>query len=391
VKDRRALGIALLACLDGRPPEEVRELLSTFDDDELAQLGLHAAQHRVVPFLAAAVRASGIALTEEARASLGRTHSTRTAEHLLTLVDLESAIAAFDEADVPFAILKGPVLAEHYYASADLRTYDDLDVLTAPSSFARAIDALTATGATVLDRNWSLLRAEARGQVHLQLPMGTLTDLHWHLVNRRAVREGFSIRTTQLLDRRRSVPVGALSVPTLDPIDMLLHVCLHASLSGGDRLIWLKDIERVIAIDPPDWGAVIERARSWRSRRVVAVAIERARRSLGVPVPDRALRGLFGSSPWRRVSVALDDRFPPERAVGRQTPATVWAQLVRDSIPLTASALAERAWRTLRPVGDGRPAPGILRPAGTAADRREFLRGIPADEAERRGPEGPGQ
>ena len=374
MKSRQALGTALVICTADRPAETRRRVLDQFDDDELAQLAQHAAWHRVVPFLAAAVRTSGAAVSDEAVASLERTHATRTAAHMRVLADLDAVVASLSEGAVPFLVVKGPVLSEHLYPSPDLRTYEDLDLLIPPGSFERAVDALRASGSVLLDQNWALTRADTRGQLHFQLPMGTLADVHWHLLNRENVRHGFSITTDDLFERSREVVVGGRSVPTLDPVDTLLHVALHAALSGGDRLIWLKDIERVLAVDRPAWDDVIQRARAWKAGRSIAITLNRARRSLGAPVPDDALDALFASRLWRGLSDRLDRRSPTERSVGRESPAVFWAQLTRDSGIGTARAVLHRASRRLRAMAHGGSSPGaIFTSSGTEEDQRTFL------------------
>jgi hypothetical protein len=374
MKSRQALGTALVICTADRPAETRRRVLDQFDDDELAQLAQHAAWHRVVPFLAAAVRTSGVAASDEAVASLERTHATRTAAHMRVLADLDAVVASLSEGAVPFLVVKGPVLSEHLYPSPDLRTYEDLDLLIPPGSFERAVDALRASGSVLLDQNWALTRADTRGQLHFQLPMGTLADVHWHLLNRENVRHGFSITTDDLFERSREVVVGGRSVPTLDPVDTLLHVALHAALSGGDRLIWLKDIERVLAVDRPAWDDVIQRARAWKAGRSIAITLNRARRSLGAPVPDDALDALFASRLCRSLSDRLDRRSPTERSVGRESPAVFWAQLTRDSGIGTARAVLLRASRRLRAMAHGGSSPGaIFTSSGTEEDQRTFL------------------
>jgi hypothetical protein len=384
MKSRQALGAALVVCTADRPAEIRRQVLSKFDDGELAQLAQHAARHRVVPFLAAAIRTSEVGVSDEAMASLARTHATRTAAHLRVLADLDGARDALSARDVPFLVIKGPVLSEHLYPSADLRTYEDLDLLIPPRSFERAVEALREAGSLLLDRNWELTRADTRGQLHLQLPMGTLADAHWHLLNRGSVREGFAIRTDELFERAREVEVGDRSLPTLDPVDTLLHVALHAALSGGDRLIWLKDIERVLLVEQPPWEAVIERAKAWKAGRSVAIAFARSRRSLGAPVPDEALDALFASHAWRRISDGIDRRFPTEGSVGRETPAVLWAQLTRDTGAATARAFASRASRRLRSMAHGGSSPGaIFTSSGTKEDEATFLRQVASQDARR--------
>ena len=377
MKSRRALGSALVVCTADRSAEVRHRVLSQFDEDELAQLANHAARHRVVPFLAAAVRTSGVPVTQEAEASLTRTHATRTAAHLRVLADLDGVRGALSAADVPFVVVKGPVLSEHLYPSPDLRTYEDLDLLVAPGMFERAVDALRGSGSDLLDQNWALTRADTRGQLHLQLPMGTLADLHWHLLNRENVREGFAIRTEELLDRGRTVEVAGQPVLTLDAVDTLLHVALHAALSGGDRLVWLKDIERALVVDQPPWDVVIERARAWKAGRSVAIAFARSRRSMGATVPDDVLDALFASGAWRWVSESLDRRFPTEESVGRAGPAVFWAQLTRDTGSATTRALASRVSRRLRSMTHGGSSPGaVFKPSGTSEDEHSFLRRV---------------
>jgi Uncharacterised nucleotidyltransferase len=388
MKSRQALGTALVVCTADRPAETRRRVLDQFGDDELAQLAQHAAWHRVVPFLAAAVRTSGVAVSEEAVASLERTHATRTAAHMRVLADLDAVAASLSAGAVRFLVVKGPVLSEHLYPSPDLRTYEDLDLLIPPGSFEHAVDALRASGSVLLDRNWSLTRADTRGQLHFQLPMGTLADVHWHLLNRENVRDGFSITTDDLFERSREVVVAGRSVPTLDPVDTLLHVALHAALSGGDRLIWLKDIERAIAVDRPAWDDVIQRARAWKAGRSIAITLNRARRSLGAPVPDDSLGALFASPLWQGLSDRLDRRSPTERSVGRESPAVFWAQLTRDSGVATARAVLHRASRRLRAMAHGGSSPGaIFTSSGTEEDQRTFLQRVASEDSRSGGTE----
>jgi hypothetical protein len=204
--------------------------------------------------------------------------------------------------------------------------------------------------------------------------MGTLADVHWHLLNRENVRDGFSITTDDLFDRSRAIDVGGRSIPTLDPVDTLLHVALHAALSGGDRLIWLKDIERALVVEHPSWDDVIQRAETWKAGRSVAITLNRARRSLGAPVPEEVLDSLFASRLWRGLSDRIDHRSPTERSVGRESPAVFWAQLTRNSGPATVRAVLNRASRRLRAMAHGGSSPGaIFTASGTDEDERTFL------------------
>jgi hypothetical protein len=233
----------------------------------------------------------------------------------------------------------------------------------------------------LVERNWKLTRGEFRGQLHVTLPGGTLADIHWHVLNRERVRQGFSIATEGLFSQAREVELDGAPVQTLGSVDTLLHLCAHAALSGGDRLIWMKDIERAIAVEPPDWGVVAERASAWRAGPTVALALSRAARTVGAPVPQDALGSLFGGALRGPVSAWLDRRWPVERSVGTVTPASLWAQVLRSSWTGTVRAMAGRGGRAAHSLIGHPDEPGsILLDAGTPRDRQDYLRAVGHDD-----------
>src|SRR5207253_9544262 len=120
--------------------------------------------------------------------------------------------------------------------------------------FADSISTLIGAECDVLDRNWRRIRREMRGQVHMTARYGTAVDVHWHLLNRGSVRSAFRVEMDELFERSRRVSLDGPQVLTLDPIDTLLHLALHAGLSGGRKLSWLKDIERAAGDETIDWS-----------------------------------------------------------------------------------------------------------------------------------------
>jgi hypothetical protein len=260
--------------------------------------------------------------------------------------------------------------------------YHDLDILVPEDAFADTIDALEASGFHLVDRNWTLIRRERRGQLHVALRLGTLADVHWHLINRERVRRSLTLPMPEIFERARAVSLFGLELRTLDPVDTLTHLCLHAALSGGDRLIWLKDVERAIATEGPDWQQVVDRACGWGASPLVGLVLARTSWRLGAPVPDDVIRELLAGPRWL-VSRVLDRLWPPERSSGRATPSVVWAQSVRPTWRGTARAMLQRASRRALRAG---PSPGsappredpasVLFTSGDAGDRDVFIRDV---------------
>jgi hypothetical protein len=197
---------------------------------------------------------------------------------------------------------------------------------------------------------------------------------------------------TEVLDRTRAVRISGVDVHTLDAADGLVHLGLHAALSGGDRLIWLKDIERAIAVETPDWDDVIERALRWGAGAAVAVLLRRAATVLGAEVPVWVLRDLDPSPTRRRLGEAFDRRWPVGAATGETTPSVLWPQVIRDGRLATVGSVLQRSVR--RPTtalhqwlgepgggGGGRdhePA-AVLHPSGGDQVRDRYLRELDDD------------
>jgi hypothetical protein len=353
---------------DAAPPG----LADLVDGRSLAGLPQAAQHHGVAGCVHQSLRGLD-GLEDAVRYPLENLTHLATATHLKALGEL--AVLSDVLGGIPWMVLKGPVLSETYYARPDLRGYGDLDILVPPRAFGAALSALETQGARVLDRNWTRIHAEMRAQVHLRLSFGTLADLHWHLVNHD--REPFAIRTDDLLGRARPVSLNGIEVLTLDPVDMLLHVALHACLGGGRRLVWLKDVERVIATDALPWDAVVARALDWGAGDAVATVLARARRTLGADVPNAVLREL-ARRPRRVVTRTVDRLWPAERSAGR---AASPAELVARTAGRGGATAVGQLVRGARLRLAGRPARArhghlMFAPSGGAGEREAYLAAV---------------
>lgn len=352
-------------------------------DPELLRWRASAAWHRVDSWAWLAIRDSRLASTP-AGLDLAARYQYGVARHLRMLDDLAFIRTTLADARVPFAVFKGAMLAESVYPRPDLRAYNDLDVLVSPDRLRDAIAAMESSGCAFIDHNWRLLTDQGAGQIHLTTPLQTVVDLHWNLMNTPPVRASFPIPTCDLLDRVVQSDVRGVLVPVLEPIDMLMHLCLHACLAGANRLCWLKDIAQVVAAAPVDWGEVTGRAGLWRARVPIGVALERASRVLGMAVPRDVCRDLIPSPSWRALTRGVDRVFPPYRAhrggsvnrivarAARADGQSTWSQLARRSVAATlhgSPLRAERhAWET--PDDDPRSA---AYPAGSMADYLAYV------------------
>ncbi len=261
-------------------------------------------------------------------------------------------VRALDDAlTIPFAIVKGPVLAHHWYDNAQLREYGDVDVLVHPADFATALDSLRAAGIQCIATNWHGFRRLEVAEIPMRFE-ATNIDLHWDLIALGRNRRDFRVRTADMLARGQSISLDGCDVVTLDPVDTLIHLCVNTGLDGARRLRGLVDIDTVVRSGQIDAAALLHRADDLRARQIVIVVLQRVEELLGTPQPA----GLTSSTNWWCHLNRLVDRRTRAHPGGRDSVAPgMFVSSTRDRNWDTARALASSLRTTVRRLV-GRPA-----------------------------------
>lgn len=347
---RTLVADVLLASMagDGVDPADLGSLVDGRDLDGVTEA---ARYHRVVAWVYRALRDSAGADPAVVDRLRGL-HRASSRSHLRVTAALASTAEALDAADVRWLVFKGPVLSEVVYRVPEMRLYRDLDLLVARQDFGTALRALEGAGGVLLDHNWPLIERDGYGELNLVERYGTPLDLHWQLLFSQALRNQFPVPVDQVLERATDVEVRGRTVRTLDATDSLLHLAFHAALNGGDRLIWLKDLEQSARHRPPEWEELVVRARAWRVHLQVALLLARAERTVGAALPPGLLEELAPQRAWRSASAAIDRLFPAVHSRGGGDPARMLARTARDT-PLRSSThlalvLGQRVTRLVR-------------------------------------------
>lgn len=378
---RRPVGAVLLAALRGDADPTAVRVLDGVADAELDGLVEAAGFHRVGSYVVRLLQRAG---REHAPSlvALRDQQFDAAARHLLVLRALSELQAVLDGAGLDWLVVKGPVLAERAHGGADLRQYTDVDVVVPGRQLRQALAVCAEAGWSTLDRNWPLLRRELLGEVHVALGYGLHADLHWHLLYTPARRAAFPLPMDELFARRVRVPVGQLDVPTLEPADALVYTALHAALSGGERLLWLKDLERLVATQAFAWDEVTARAHAWHAGLPVGVLLDKARALIGAEVPPGVVRDLAPTRTWRGLARAARLLAPPQRRLGGGSVDRLVTRATRRDLPSSMAALARNAgsWargsdRALARSADGQLTgpESAFYPAGDEHDREAFL------------------
>ncbi|TDE94066.1 hypothetical protein EXU48_11465 [Occultella glacieicola] len=292
-----------------------------------------ARYHRVAPLVHLALRDRSP--EDAALLRVDRDHAMGI--HIRATIMLEQFGAVLD--DIPWVTFKGPFLSETAHPAQGLRTYHDIDTLVDPTDLREVAHRLLDAGWKIADFDDMLRNPQTPGEMHWVGPSGLLMDLHWSMINMAVRRARFAVPTPELLGRRTPVMLGLNRAWALSPADALVHVCLHAALTGANRLLLLVDADR-LAAQIEDWDEVATRARAWRAEPHVALVLARAKRVLGTPLPQDLDHRLGLSAPFGVLTATVDRFAPVPRA--RQEPG-----LAR----LVARAAQPGAARTLVAAG----------------------------------------
>jgi hypothetical protein len=214
-----------------------------------------------------------------------------TYRNLSLTAELLRVIALLESNGVPAVAYKGPVLAATAYGDAALRQFSDLDLLVARQDLGK-VNAILSSAGFFASRSLTG-RQERAYQAHtcelgfeLEDPRVFL-DVHWRFAARFM---GPGPDAGAALAGRRRVEVGGRSVPSLDPEDMLLALCLNGAFHMWWKLALVCDVAELIqAHEGWNWPVLVERARAEGMLRMLLLGLSLAGELLTAPVPPEAL------------------------------------------------------------------------------------------------------
>jgi hypothetical protein len=278
----------------------------------------NSGRYGVAPLVAYTVRAH---VSSAERAWCDRVLVESWARYDRMLRQLEDVLGLLSDAGVPAIALKGPLLAQRYYAPPFLRKPSmDLDLAVRAQDLGTACNALIGAG---YQQDLPIDEAVAWSHhVTLSHPSRRRVELHFRLSH-----QTLGIPVDQFFERAVScrLPRG-LEARTLGPADQLLHLVLHLAQSRFGTLFHLYEIRRAFKAEPPE-------VRAEAIRRTVACHFCGALR-----MTDVAFRARLG-----------EPFLPPEAGV----PATwlnwrlnerLYRAFERWSVPDRELTLAARLW-----------------------------------------------
>ncbi|HYC62033.1 MAG TPA: nucleotidyltransferase family protein [Thermoanaerobaculia bacterium] len=220
------------------------------------------------------------------RALFAESYRENALRHLRRMADLRHIDGALQAVNVPYLLLKGPVLAATVYEDPATRTMTDLDLLIRDADFARAMSALAEIGYVVpADFAGVTMQAGDAPPLFNGQPGSPVLEMHAMLDS--APDDPATV--DEVWATARVVELGhGLRVPALAPAEFFAHVVTHVSRHHRfeGELRSLLDVALLLRSKADlDWASLKE---EWTRRRIVMwveLTLSLANILLGAPLP----------------------------------------------------------------------------------------------------------
>lgn len=192
----------------------------------------------------------------------------------------------------PAVLMQGAALLVRLYEDPGLRPLTDIDLWALPADEGRVLAVLAQMGFRGDAKAPGLFR---RGE--------SLIDFHTHLLGAERIRaRRFLLGVAQERIHqacRRHAREGS-AIPCLAPPDQVLHATYHAVKHNFERLVWLADLNHMVAgWNAADWEVLRQRARELGLGRLAAILCGLRREVFGF-TPVAPAGGKAGLSPLAR-------------------------------------------------------------------------------------------
>jgi hypothetical protein len=297
-------------------------------------------EQRLIGYLLGAVECGVFGVTDEQRDEVADLHLQACARVLRLEQILLEVSGELERAGIDVVVLKGSALAHLAYPDPALRIFGDNDLLIRSEQYDAAIRLLLAIGyeRQTAEARAGFERRFAKGTT-LSGPDGDELDVHRNLV---FGTFGFVIELDELFRSSAEFRLGDRRLRALGPETRLMHACYHAALGDPKpRYSSVRDIAQMLATGTHDPRRVIELARRWESKAVLARGFMLCRGLLGVEPGGALVEAVTGYEPSRRERRAIASYVGPNRHFAAKVVASLpYVDGLRSKLAFLRAAVA---------------------------------------------------
>jgi len=172
---------------------------------------------------------------------------------------------------ISFVIIKGPTIANELYEPTEVRPYGDLDILIKNHNYDKVKRILAQHGFQVADSENETHRRQYWNSVDFYHSenRNIAIDLHWDTLMSSWGRNFFTDQ--EIWDNTRWLEFSGMRLPVLDPMILILHLCLHLSFHHQfGKLQTLCDLDLAIQkfdtdIDWEQMLQIVSKMKIWKA------------------------------------------------------------------------------------------------------------------------------
>lgn len=245
----------------------------------------------------------------------GRYYAT-LARNMRLYDELHKVLESYRDAGINVIVLKGAALAENVYQDIGLRSFEDIDILVREDDLQKAKKVILAEGYTLNESISPEAFSEKYG-CDLHYVKDIIIEIHWDIVRRKIYNLYTEIKIDELWGNAQPAKIANTDALVLAPEDMLLHLCVHLSKHGYNRLIWLCDLSGVIGHYDINWEHVLKNASNYKVKAYMYYGLQFASRLLGADVPGHILQELKPNNLQTKLfySIHKNVLFPNKRNI----------------------------------------------------------------------------
>ena len=225
---------------------------------------------------------------------LKKKYYLNTVKNKLFFEELNNVLTAFNAAEIPIAVLKGAALAELFYQDRGVRKMVDIDILVRK-------EHLRLSEEIIKKLRYSPRLDSIPSETHFK-------ENHHHLVPYLSedklvqveIHHNFipnskphSIDLSRVWKRADRMVIAGVNTLTLSPEDMLLHLCLHVSLTDTflGKLRGLSDISEIIKQCKTNlnWDQILSESKEYRIINYMYYTLWIVKELLSTEIPDEVL------------------------------------------------------------------------------------------------------
>jgi len=216
------------------------------------------------------------------------------------LLDL---LESFKELKIPCIVFKGPMSAARIYNDITLRQFNDLDVLVDEKDYDRSQENLARIGyKKTSDFGFESGFQHESSRINI--------DIHRKFDDHGLFSQ---FNFIQLLNRLEPIDIQNHKLSTLSAQDTLLNLCINFAKDlfiNKTKLAQICDIANLIDLHPNwDWAAVIKRAGSCGTERILFLCLSLSNQLLGTNLPMEVIQKLDTHTKLKSLVAEVYDRL----------------------------------------------------------------------------------